>query len=83
MSADFSEWSVASTTFDGTRNALRQQEPPRNDVAVPCVDDDFHVLIEQIAFDDGDVQSNLPSDLFFATVDPPNCRSAWIYGICS
>ena len=32
-----------------TGDALRQQEPPGDDVLVPGVDDHFHVLVEQIA----------------------------------
>ena len=58
MPANFPERCLATTTFDGTGNTLRQQQPPRDDVPVPCVDDDIHVLIEQIAFDDSNVHKS-------------------------
>jgi hypothetical protein len=30
--------------------SLRHQQPPRDNVSVPSVDDDLHVLVEQISF---------------------------------
>jgi hypothetical protein len=42
------------STLDGSANALGQQQPPRDDVAAPGVDNHFHILIEQIDFDNLD-----------------------------
>ena len=47
----------AAALFDGSRNALRQEQPPRDDISVPGVDDYIDVLIEQIAVDDFDSHS--------------------------
>jgi hypothetical protein len=45
---------LTGAPLDHARDALREQQPPRDQVAVPRVDDDLHVLIEEIALDDGD-----------------------------
>ncbi|EEF93749.1 hypothetical protein CATMIT_01618, partial [Catenibacterium mitsuokai DSM 15897] len=45
----FSKGPCPTPMLDGARYALRQQQPPRNDVAVPRVDDGLHILIEEIA----------------------------------
>jgi len=51
-SPDLAKWTQAASTLYRTRDALRKQEPPRNDVAVPRVDNDFDRLVEQVTFDD-------------------------------
>jgi hypothetical protein len=48
LAAELSERLQAATPFDGPRHALRQEEPPRDDVAIPRVDDDLDVLVEQV-----------------------------------
>ena len=45
---------ITAPPLDRPGNALRQQEPPRNDVAIPGIDDHVDLLVEQIAFDDAD-----------------------------
>ena len=55
MPGDFSEWSFATTTFDGTRDTLGQKQPPWDDVPIPCVNNDIHVLIKQITLNDFDI----------------------------
>jgi hypothetical protein len=44
------EWFITGLALDDPSNPLRQQEPPGDDVALPGVDDDLHVLVEQITF---------------------------------
>ena len=39
-----------------------EEEPPRDDVAIPSVDNYFNVLVEQIAFDDGDGRRDAHDD---------------------
>jgi hypothetical protein len=46
--------SFARTTSNRSRNTLGNEEPPRDDVAIPGVDDDVYVLIQQVPLDDGD-----------------------------
>src|SRR5581483_11676008 len=48
----FTERLGSSLPLDGSRNPLRQQQPPGNNVAVPGVDNDLDRLGQQIAFDD-------------------------------
>lgn len=50
MFGQFFKWTGSTTFFYRARYTLRQQQPPRNNIAIPCVDDDVHVLIEQITF---------------------------------
>lgn len=69
MLTEFFEWRSAATTFDSTGNALRQQQPPRDDVPIPCVDNHIHVLIKQVAFDDGDVRIVVRHGSHFATIE--------------
>lgn len=45
----FAKRSVSTATFNRSRDALRKQQPPRNDVSIPSVDDDIDVLIEKVA----------------------------------
>lgn len=40
------EGRVAAALFDGAGNTVRPEQPPRNDVAIPGVDDGVHFLIE-------------------------------------
>ena len=47
--AKFAERSVAAAFFNRTRNALRQEQSPRNDVAVPRVHDHIDILVEKVA----------------------------------
>ena len=35
-----------------------KQQPPRDDVAVPGVDDDLHGLVQEVALDDRDVHGS-------------------------
>jgi hypothetical protein len=42
----FSKWTIAAASLYRARYALRKQEPPRDDVAVPCVDDDLDILFK-------------------------------------
>lgn len=49
------EWLNARPALDGTRNSLRNQKPPRQDVAVPRVDNCDNGLIKQVAFYDVEV----------------------------
>ena len=56
MLAEFFEWASATSLFDCTRDTLGQQQPPRDDIPIPSVDDCINVLIEEVAFDDGDTQ---------------------------
>ena len=46
---------MGSGLESGTRDPLRKKQPPRDDVAVPSVDDHLDVLIEQVAVDDSEV----------------------------
>ena len=55
FAGNFTKGSVAGAAFDGARHALRQQQPPRNNVAVPGVDDDLYVLVEEVAVNDFDL----------------------------
>lgn len=43
------EWSVPAAPLDRAGDALRDQQPSRNHVAVPGVDDDVNILIQQVA----------------------------------
>jgi hypothetical protein len=49
---------VTRPTFDGTRNSLRQQQPPRDDVSVPGVDDDIHILIKQVSINNSKLHAD-------------------------
>ena len=46
--AQFAERSVTAAFLDGAGDALRQKQPPRNDVSVPSVHDDIDVLVEEV-----------------------------------
>ena len=50
VTGQLTERCVTGPALDGPGNSLRQQQPPRDNIAVPSVDDDFLVLVEQIAF---------------------------------
>jgi hypothetical protein len=50
--SELSKWVEAGTTLDRTRDSLRNQQPPRDDVAVPRVDDCVAFLVEEITIDD-------------------------------
>jgi len=41
---------MARLTLDGSGNTLRQKQPPRQKIAVPCVDNHLHGLLEQVSF---------------------------------
>ena len=56
MPAYFLERNGPASAFDGPGNTLGQQQPPRDDVAVPGIDNHFHILIEQIALDHFDFE---------------------------
>ena len=49
VSSQLAERLVSGAALDGPVDALRQQQPSRDDIAVPSVDDDFDVLVEQIS----------------------------------
>jgi hypothetical protein len=51
VASQFPERSISGAALDCSRNSLRQEEPPRNDLS--GVHDHVDVLIEQVAFDDG------------------------------
>ena len=55
VAANFSERCVAAAFLDGSAYPLRQQQPPRDEVAVPWVDSAIHRLFEQISFNKLDV----------------------------
>jgi len=46
---EFPKWLQATPPIDGSGYALRQQQPLRNIIAVPCVVDDFDRLVQHIA----------------------------------
>ena len=50
MPADFPIRFKPSPALERSADALRQQQPPRNGVTIPGVDDGVHLLIEQVAF---------------------------------
>lgn len=49
--AELTKRQVASPTFDRCGDALRKQQPPGDDVAIPGIDDGVDVLLEKIAVD--------------------------------
>ena len=53
--AKFTERSGAAPPLDRPGDALGEEQPPRDDVAVPRVDDHFDRLDEQIPLDDADI----------------------------
>lgn len=63
MTSQLLEYRRAASPLDGSGNALRQQQPPRNCVSVPGIDDGVRVDVEQVSFHDFDPdrQSRPPS----------------------
>jgi hypothetical protein len=57
MFPEFPERAGATTPFDRPGHALWEQEPPRDDVPIPGIDDHVNVLVEEIALDDLNVHS--------------------------
>ena len=58
MASDLTERLGPPAAFDRTRDTLRQQQPPRDDVSVPGVDDYFYGLIEKITLRDKDLHGS-------------------------
>jgi len=58
MASDLSERLDSPATFNRSRDALRQQQPPRDDVSVPGVDNYFYGLIEKITVRDKDLHGH-------------------------
>jgi hypothetical protein len=52
MFANLPKWLQARTALNGTGNAMRPQQPPGNDIAIPRVNNRIHPLIQQIALHD-------------------------------
>ena len=52
------KWCRTTTTLDLAGNALRKKQPPRENVSVPGVDDDFDILVQEVALDDLNSHSN-------------------------
>ena len=52
IAAKLTERRNPGTASDRAGNALGQEQPPRDDVPVPGVDDDLYVLVQQIAVAD-------------------------------
>src|SRR5690554_7600940 len=48
----------SATLLDRARHTLGKQEPPRNDVPVPGVDDRFDGLVEEVSGDDAHRDEN-------------------------
>ena len=46
-----SKWLESGSPLDRARDALGQEQPPRNDIPVPCIHDNFNVLVQEIADD--------------------------------
>lgn len=46
---ELAEWLVAGAALDRARDSLRKQQPPRNEVTIPSIDDDLDRLLEEIA----------------------------------
>jgi len=56
--SEFSERLQPSAPFDDPGAPLRQEQPPRNDVAIPCVDDHVNLVVEQVSIDDSHSHSH-------------------------
>ena len=56
-SSKFAKRLEPGAPFDRAGHALRQQQPPRNDIPIPSVDDYIDILIQQVTFDDTDVHA--------------------------
>ena len=52
MASDLRERLDSTAAFNRARDALRQQQPPRDDVSVPGVNNYFYGLIEKITIRD-------------------------------
>ena len=48
MAGQFTKWFITAPPLDGPGHPLRQQQPPRNHIAVPGVDDHLDFLVQQI-----------------------------------
>ena len=55
MASDLTERLDPPAAFNRARDTLRQQQPPRDDVSVPGVDNYFYGLIEKITIRDKDL----------------------------
>ena len=55
MASDLTERIDSPAAFNRARDALRQQQPPRDDVSVPGVDNYFYWLIETVTIRDKDL----------------------------
>lgn len=51
--AQFAKRLPPAAFLDRAGYTLRDQPPPRNDVSIPCVDNDVDVLVEQVSINDG------------------------------
>jgi len=49
--AQFTKGLIPAPTFDGTGHSLRNEQPPRDDVSVPGIDDDLHLLVKEVAIE--------------------------------
>ncbi|MGA9043241.1 MAG: hypothetical protein WB421_22270, partial [Terriglobales bacterium] len=58
MASDLTERLDSPAAFNRARDALRQQQPPRDDVSVPGVDNYFYGLIEKITVRDKDLHGH-------------------------
>jgi hypothetical protein len=58
-SGNLLEWLQTCLALDRAGYALRDQQPPGNDVSVPRIDDDFNVLVQKVTFDNADVHEKL------------------------
>jgi hypothetical protein len=54
MSSNLTERLDSPAAFNRARDALRQQQPPRDDVSVPRVNNYFYWLIEEVTIHDHD-----------------------------
>ncbi len=51
MVENASSISFKAPSFDGTGHSLRNEQPPRDDVSVPGIDDDLHLLVKEVAIE--------------------------------
>jgi hypothetical protein len=68
---------IAATSLDGTRDTLWEQQPPRDDIPVPRIDDAIHALVQKIAFDYSDWHRCPTVELmtrFSASAESEACR---------
>lgn len=59
QAGEFAERGEAAAAFDGAGDALGEEEPPGDEVAVPGVDDDVDGLVEEVAGEDLEVHRSV------------------------